>query len=116
MRYIQRQLHDLPAHRGLLQDLACTPLSQRELTAKYGFVFEGSTDELSATEVTFIETGSGRLFAVVCRSDVAEWSNTIRTELSEEPLATFVPRMLAEFCASTDFAVADLDHIWAEGA
>lgn len=114
MNYVRRQLRDLPAHRGLLQDIACTPLTQDQLTGKYGFVFEEVPDELSKTEASFIATASGRLFVIVCRCGIPEWSNTIRTELSDEPLATYVPRMLAEFCKSTDFADGDLDRIWAQ--
>ena len=56
MNYVQRQLRDLPAHRGLLQDLACTPLTQGQLTEKYGFVFEEVPDDLSKTEASFIAT------------------------------------------------------------
>jgi hypothetical protein len=113
MNYVQHQLRDLPTHRGLLQDLACTPLTQGQLTEKYGFVFEDVPDEISMTEASFVATASGRLFVIVCRRSVPEWSNTIRTELSDEPLATYVSRTLSEFCESTDFAYGDLDRIWA---
>jgi hypothetical protein len=117
MNYVQHQLRNLPAaHRGLLQDLACTPLTQRQLTEKYGFVFEEVPDELSMTEASFVATASGRLFVIVCRRGIPEWSNTIRTELSDEPLATYVPRMLSEFSEATDFADGDLDRIWTESA
>ncbi|CAN7708187.1 MULTISPECIES: hypothetical protein [unclassified Variovorax] len=115
MTYIQRKLRDLPAHRGLLQDLACTPLTEKQLTEKYGFVFEEVSDALSMTQACFVGTASGRLFVIVCRRGIPEWVNTIRTERSDEPLASYVPQMLAEFCESTGFAAGDLERIWADG-
>lgn len=112
MKYLKLHIGNLPSHRGLLQDLACTPLTQAELTERYGFTFERVPDALSMTEVSFIAARHGRLFAIVCRRDIPEWTNAIRTDVSDESLATYVPRMLSEFCESTGFVDSDLDRIW----
>jgi hypothetical protein len=37
-----------------------------------------------------------------------------RLARNAQPLATYVPRMLAEVCRSTGFADGDLDRIWAQ--
>lgn len=112
MTYQPTLLKDVPQGTDFLQDIATTSLKEADLSSRYGFVFEKSADDISASEVCIVKSNPGQYFLIVCRSELPEWQVVIHTARSIEPIESYAHRMVAHFIEATRFDVQDIEQIW----